>query len=241
MSFGFLTSVVATFVRVIGSTVVGEHSAVLLGGEGAVGDVDDPLGEGASDKFTDAEAYGGLGLVVRPRPPEDIGGKRLGAEGIGLRLGGSTVPIALRDLRLNRRYSAPKAGSVALVGYGGGFLAFDDNAAGDSVTTLYVPYAFSGGVPTKAHAIVIDPTSGNESISITHGEGYQLSLTKDDGLVALISANTFLRMKPGELALQAPKIMLKGNVYVGASAETGIPLLAGPASPPCPSLFVSPV
>lgn len=241
MSLQYITGVVLSFVRVIGSTVLGEHSAVLLGGEGAVGDVDDPLTESSSDVFTDAEHYATPGIVWRPRPPEDIAGKSIGAEGIGARIGRQTVPIGLRDLRLNRRFSAPKPGSVALVGYGGGFLSFDDNAAKESLATLYVPYAFVNGVPTKAHAIVVDPTSGNESITITHGEGYQLALTADDGFMALLAADTFMAMKPGEFTVQAPKIMLKGNCFLGASAETAIPLLAGPASPPSPSVFVSPI
>jgi hypothetical protein len=235
----YLSDWALSFVRVIGSTVVGEHSAVLWGGEGAVGDVDDPLGEGPGEKFIDKEQYTGP-VVWRPRPPADVGGKQVGAEGIAVRKGGGLIPLVARDLRLQRTLP-PKVGTTGLSSYGGGFLSFDDNAAEESVMTLYVPYAFVDGVPTKAHAIIVDPTDGNESISITHGEGYQLSLTKEDGLVALLDADTFLRAKPGEFTLQAPKIMLKGNVYLGASAETGIPLLAGPASPPSPSVFVSPL
>ena len=237
MSLPFLSSVVATFVRVIGATVVGEHSAVLLGGEGVVGDVDDPLGDGSSDKFTNAESLGSLGLVVMPRPPEEIGGKMLAAEGVGMRLGGSTVPIALRDLRLNRRFSAPKPGSVALVGYGGGFLAFDDTADKLTRATLYVPYAFSGGVPTKAMSISIDPEA--ESMMLIHGDGYAVVLDKDNGITLRADETTWMNMKPGETTIVSSKIVLQGNVAMGASPTTALPLLAGPASPPSGSIFVS--
>ena len=56
-----------------------------------------------------------------------------------------------------------------------------------------------------------------------------------------VDAGTFMQLKPAEFLLQAPEMMLKGNVYLGAGAETGVPLMAGAASPPSPSVFVSPL
>lgn len=235
MNAGFVTSLVATFVRVVGSTVVGEHSAVLLGGEGVAGDVDDPLGSGASDKFTTAEQYQGP-IVWRPRPPETIGGKVVGPEGIGLRLGGGTVPVALRDLRFNRRFSAPKAGSVALVGYGGGFLAFDDTPAKETRATLYVPYAFVGGVPTKAHAISIDPET--ESINILHADGGQVVLLPAREIMAIADDDTWWKLAPGKFEVQATSINLLGTVTVGNPA-TALPLAASPATLPSTRLLYS--
>lgn len=111
-----------------------------------------------------------------------------------------------------------------------------------NIHVIYCPYDYNTkGEPTKAHAIIVDPSDPNESITITHGEGYQLALTKADGLMAVLDSSTFMRMMPGEFLVQAPKIMLNGACYLGAQAEVGVPLLAGPASPPSPSLFVSPV
>ncbi len=239
MNLPFLSGAVLSFVRVIGSTVLGEHSAVLLGGEGAAGDVDDPLGDGSSDGFTDAEHYGTPGIVWRPRPPEPIAGKSIGAEGIGARIGRQTVPLGLRDLRLNRRFSAPKPGSVALVGYGGGFLAFDDTPAKESRATLYVPYAFSGGVPTKAMSIAIDPEA--ESLMLVHGDGYAVVLDKDNGITMRGDASTWLSVKQGKIEMVAASISARGIVALGADPTAALPLLPGVASQPTPSVFFSPV
>jgi hypothetical protein len=137
------------------------------------------------------------------------------------------------------------------VGYGGAFLshamtAENTGSKKGNVSTLYVPHDFDGsGVPQKAHAISIDPTPGNSSITLVHASGLVLTLTEDagagPGIVASVDASTFLRMSAGELTLQAAKVMLKGAVYLGAQAEAGLPLLPGVASPPGPSVFVSPV
>jgi hypothetical protein len=236
-----------SFLEVTGSTVYGPHHAVLVGGGAGVGsfDEDDALG---GEQAQDAEAYGAPGIVFRPRPPEDVstpdGSQRLAAEAMAARTGDGLVPMAWRDLRFNRVFPAPKPGTVALVGYGGGFLAFDDTAgnSGDqkaTLGTLYVPYQFSGGVPAKAMVITVDPET--EALQLIHGDGFAISMTPDEGIVMRADAETFARMKPGEMLFHAAKIMLKGNVYLGAQAEVGVPLLAGGASPPCPTLYLSPV
>jgi hypothetical protein len=239
MNLPFLSGVVLSFVRVLGSTVVGEHSAVLFGGEGAVDDVDDPLKLGASDTFTDAEALGSLGLVVRPRPPETIQGKVLGAEGIGARLGSSTVPLGLRDLRLNRRFGSPKPGSVALVGYGGGFLAFDDTDSKETRATLYVPYSFAGGFPAKAMTIAIDPEA--ESMMLVHGDGYAVVLDKDNGITLRGDGSTWLRVGQGKIEMVAASISARGIVALGADTSAAVPLLPSLATQPTPSVFFSAV
>lgn len=233
----YLTGIVLSFVRVVGSTVLGENSAVLLGGEGAVGDINDPLENGSSDSFTDSEHFATPGIVWRPRPPEVVDGKELSAEGIGARIGRQTVPIGLRDLRLNRKFSAPKPGSVALVGYGGGFLAFDDTDAEESRATLYVPYAFSGGVPTKAMSVSLDPEA--ESMMLVHGDGYAVVLDKDNGITLRGDDSTWLSVKPGKIELVAASISARGSVALGADTSTAVPLLAGAASQPTPSVFFS--
>jgi len=211
------------------------------------------LGIGGIEENSEGEAvpqqvsYGALGLLSRPLPPDTSSGSTYFADVVCLKTSDGLLPIAWRDQRINAAFPAGvKEGSVALAGYGRGFYSLDLTSAASgarkaNIHVIYCPYEFnSAGVPAKAHAIILDPTAGNESISITHGEGYQLALTKSDGLLAVLSANTFMRIKPGEFLMQAPKIMLKGNVYLGSQAEAGVPLLAGPASPPSTSIFISP-
>jgi len=237
MNLSALTSFVASFVRVLGSTVAGKHSAVLVGGDGAIGALDDQDPGASGEQFTDVEAYGAPGIVFRPRPPETVGGDELSAEAMALRTGGGLVPVAWRDLRLNRRFSAPKPGSVALVGYGGGFLAFDDTSDKTSSATLYVPYSFSGGVPTKAHVISLDPVA--ESVSIVHGDGFAVVLDADNGITLRGGTSTWLNVKDGEITLVANKIVCQGNVALGAQPLAATPLTAGPVAPTRPSVFLS--
>ncbi len=145
----------------------------------------------------------------------------------------------------------PAEGQLLFAGYGGAFLSHALTAAAvgsqrANISTWYVPFEFgSNGVPAKAHVVSIDPTPGNSSISLVHADGVRIDLTEDaggggPGIVASINGSTFLRFADGELSIQAEKILLKGNCYLGRNAEAGLPLLAGAASPPCPSLFVSP-
>lgn len=236
------------FGKVLKTSIEASTGAVLSQVASSVGslhpkDTDENIGEVADKQDT----YGAGVTFFRPLPAEKKAGKTFDCDTVFIKTSDGLVPIAHRDLRLDKAFpNGPKEGSGGLRGYGGGFITLDLTAGNSgsqkaNILVMYCPYEFDGsGVPAKAHAIILDPTAGNESISITHGEGYQLALTKNDGLLAVLDALTFMRAKPGEFLLQAPKIMLKGNVYVGAQAEVGIPLLAGPASPPCPSFFVSP-
>ena len=207
-------------------------------------EADDTDGEQANEQV---RYSGALGMIWRALPPDTVKGKTRFADVLVAKLADGLLPIGWRDERINRAFpNGPKEGTVAVAGYGGGFHSLDltDSNSGSqkaNIHVIYCPYEFdANGTPAKAHAIVIDPSSGNESITITHGDGFQLSLTKE-GFNANIDSSTFLQMKAGALTLNAAKIMLKGNVYIGSQAELGIPMLAGPASPPCPSLFVSPV
>lgn len=215
-------------------------------------DGEDESDEGG-EQAHEQEWFSALGVIARPLPPEGD----LFAEALALRTDDGLVPYAFRDLRINRALNpsgnpvTPAAGQLLFAGYGGAFLshAMTEGNVGSkrgNVTTLYVPYLFdSSGVPTKAHAISIDPTTGQSSITIVHGDGVFFSLTEDAGtgsagIVATVDGSTFLRMSPGELTLNAAKITLKGNCYLGAQAEAGLPLLPGVASPPGPSVFISP-
>lgn len=253
-----LLDTVIAFAKVLGSRLSGPKAEPVYNLSGiadfgpfgaAQTDTSDNAGEGATDQL----GYGPLGYLARPLPPDADGA----AETVALRTDGGLNPIGWRDMRLCEALNpggsgqTPAAGQQCFGGYGGAMLTHSMTSAASgsrraNISTWYVPYEFDGeGVPTKAHTISIDPSDGNQSISIVHGDGLFFTLTHDSGagpgIVAAVDGATFLRMSAGELSLNAAKIMLKGNVYVGAEAEAGVPLFGGPISPPCPSLFVSPV
>lgn len=235
---GFLSSVALTFFRVLGSTVVGQNSAVLEGIEGAVSGPDD---DDPGENMTDAEAFGALGLVVRSREPEKVGDQTLSAEGYGVRTVGGLVPLARRDLRLNRRFPAPKPGTVALVGYGGGFVALDDASGGaSSRLTMYVPYGRSDveDAPQKAMTIAVDPEQ--ESMMLVHGDGYAIVLDKDNGITLRGDGSTWLRVGKGVVEVVAATQNYRGNVALGANTAAALPLMPGIASQPTVSVFFSP-
>lgn len=238
---------VLSFAKAVASSIVGREPVYNLAGaggfrsdsSGAVTDTTDAdeAGEVAAEQW----GYGPLGLVARPLPPDSRGF----AEAAALRVDGGLLPIGWRDLRLYESLGGaggtPAAGQVMLAGYGGAFLAHSINAAGDNVSTWYVPHARnSDGVPQAAHAIAIDPTEGNSSITVLHASGAVVTLT-DQGITLAVDGETFLALSPGACTINAAKVTIKGNVYLGAQAEAGAPLLPGPASPPSPSVFVSPV
>ena len=251
----FLNRVVE-FCKVIASAVGGTSTTTLynvtgiggfaVGADGQTSGADetDTGGEQAHEQ----ECFSGLGIVGRPLPPEGA----LFCEAVCARTEDGLVPFAFRDLRLHRCLNAsgapqsPAEGQIMLVGYGGAFLSLAMTEANTgskrgNVLTLYVPSSFDAkGVPEKAHAITIDPSTGNSSISIVHASGAAATLT-DDGITLAVDGATFLSMRAGELSIAAARICLKGNVYVGREAEAGVPLFGGPISPPCPSLFVSPI
>lgn len=249
------------FCKVVASSVSPSNGAVLynltgVGGftldEDGIIDGEDESDEGG-EQAHEQEGYGALGIIGRELPPE----RDLFAEALALRTDDGLLPYAWRDLRLNRALNpsgvatTPAEGQLMFVGYGGAFLSHsmtegNTGSKRGNITALYVPYDFdAAGVAQKAHAILIDPTSGNSSIQLIHGDGVRLTLSEETGagpgILAAVDGSTFLRMSAGEFVVNAAKIMLKGNCYLGASAETGAPLLGGAITPPSPSVFVSPI
>jgi len=230
MDLGSFASWIVSFFRVTGSTVSGPHFAVSVGGEGAA----DGAEEGSTGEADPScEAFGAPGIVFRPRLPEEVdtpdGTETLSAESYAVRTGDGMVPLAWRDLRFNRAFPAPKPGSVSFVGYGGGFFSQDDTETncGDqkaTLQTLYVPYAFSGGVPAKAHCIIVDPE--NEDIKIIQGDGNSVLVTKDG--VVIRSANGANRIEISDAGIN-----LVGIVNVVGTMTVGI----DPLVPPDPSKF----
>lgn len=229
-----------TLIRTVGSAVDEASGAVSIGGTTPVGGFGEETNEGTS-----APAYGVPGLVWRPRPPTDLDGQEVAAEFIGARFGEGVLPLSGRDLRLNKRFPAPKEGTQALVGYGGGFLSFEDlpplpdgtSQKDGTVQTIYCPYAFSGGTPAKAHAIVLDPKQ--ESVSVIHGDGFAVVLSKD-GITMRADGSTWATLAPGKFEVVAATINLRGNVALGSNTLTAVPALPGIAFPGSPSVFFSP-
>ncbi len=216
-----------TYVQVTGSSIDGPLSALLYGGTTGVGD----------EEVQDAEGFGAPGIVFRPRPPEDVdtdaGPQNVQAEAIGARRGDEVFPLAWRDLRFHKVYPAPKAGTVALVGYGGGFITFEDVEVGGRKVTnsiWYIPYDFSGaGIPQKAHMIALSPES--ESINILQGDGAQVVLLPDKEVMAISDNDTWWKLAPGRFDVQAAQISLIGTVYVGGIPPAVVPLAKSDLSP----------
>jgi hypothetical protein len=203
-----------------------------------IGGLADDQGDGESSPFQ--IQYGPLGLVSRALPPDSSSGTTKFAGVVCLKTSDGLVPIAWRDLRINAAFPAgPKAGTIALAGYGGGFYSLDLTGDNTNIHVIYCPYHYSGKTPGKAHAIIIDPSSGNECISITHGEGYQLSISKDNGFQVNIDSGTWMSMKPGSFTMNAAKIILQGNCVFGANAASAAPVLPSTATLASPSVFLS--
>jgi hypothetical protein len=220
-----------------------------LTGDEPVIDEDDTAAEVSSE----AAVYGALGVTGRPLPPETSSeGRSEHAEVVCLRTADGLVPIAVRDIRLRMGGNAPNEGTVALVGYAGGYHSISpvDNTDLDkgSIHTIYAPYDFVSGVAQKAHVITLDPTSGNESISLVHGDGQAVFFQGDeiqiqtDGIPAGTGSTiqqSWVRLKPGEARITADAIVLNGTVYIGDNIGA-VPLLPGPSSPACPRLMLNP-
>ena len=106
------------------------------------------------------------------------------------------------------------------------------------ILTLYVPHDFDGsGEAQKAHAIIVDPSTGNSGITLVHANGMRVALS-EDGITLSADGSTFLSMRPGEIALTADSITIKGNVALGKVPESGIPIALNTLAP-SPSVFGS--
>lgn len=246
---------VAQFARVVATSINPRTNAlqVDLAGIGSfnMDETDDSEGEIGEQ----AEVFGALGFVSKPLPPQTIRGKQYACEALCMRTADGLVPVSWRDLRLNSFFPAGvPEGRIGMVGYAGAFHTIDTNTHGTedasddtNTQTLYVPYDFdASGAPQKAMAVVLDTsTPGQENISMSIGggtSGFQVTINEADGVqVRTPDSATLFNIREDEVNITANKILLKGNVYIGSQAEAGVPLIAGPASPPCPSLFVSPV
>ena len=217
---------------------------ILENGQGAkitVGTTDDE-----SESQQDAELYGALGILGRPLPPDQRDGQDTHMEVLCVREQDSLVPIAARDTRIKMGPAAPAEGVVAIAGYGGGFHSLTPVAvgsipdAGGTIHVLYCPYDFdSNGVAQKAHSIILDPTTGNESILIAHSDGTAVTMSAGNLILKSPSGASTIVLDEDQILMAAPKIVMNAQVFIGNEA-TAVPLLAGAASPPCSTLAVSP-
>ena len=200
--------------------------------------------EGDTGESDEAEIYGVLGVVGRPLPPTTDSTVSEHAEVICIRTADGLIPVATRDVRLRMFGAAPNEGAVALVGYGGGYHSIapvdNDDLTKGAIQTIYCPYDFnSSGVAASAHVITLDPTAGNESISIVHAEGTAITMSANKEILLKNSTGTSYIMIDDDGITMTGQINLAGSVVIGNSA-TAIPLLAGVASGPCSTLFLSP-
>lgn len=243
---------VVGFGKIVATSIEVETGGILGQVLGMVGSLDEnEKDENAGELSPKEDLFGSGGVLFNPLPPEKIKNKPYACDVVYVKRGDKLVPIAYRDLRLSRSFpSGLKKGSVALAGYGGGFYSLDltSNNSGSrkaNIHVIYCPYDYDGsGVAGKAHSVILDPTSGSESVSITHGAGLQISMTESQGILFNISSDSWAQFSDGLALIQFPKIMLKGNVYLGAQAETAVPFLGDAAAtpsplPPSPSVFLS--
>ena len=244
---------IAAFGKVVGSSISSETKAILTQITG-IGGIDPTVEDADAGEVSDkSETFNSLGVISRPLPPDTLNGNPVHAEVLCMRTSDGLVPVSWRDLRLEAIFpNGQKEGSTSLAGYGGGFFTLDltpspSGSKKASIAIGYVPYDFdSNGVAQKAHSFIMDATPGNESISMVSGAGVFFAL-KDDvngqgkGIFWAVDNNTWGSMTPGKVFVQAATIQFKGNVGLGAQPEAGLPLLAGAASPPGPSVFISPV
>ena len=204
--------------------------------DGFIGVQIDP--HGTQPGMTYSELHHAFGFMARPVAPN--------SEGVGCNLLQAWEGDELHCwLAADPRYIAalPELSEGSSVQYSsrGAFGLLD---AEEDTWTKYVPVEFNAaGTPTKAHLIQVGiDGNGKRVINIVHADGFTISMHEDDGIqVRTLDSETFFAIKPGEITMQSQKIMLKGNVYLGAQAELALPLLAGAASPPSPSVFVSSV
>lgn len=240
---------VLAFMKVAASSL-SEATAVTLYNLTGVADLEGDDSDDAGEQAHEQEVFQSLGMVGRPLPPDASGF----AEALGARTSDGFVPFGFRDLRLHRAAnpegagapSFPAEGVLAFAGYGGGFHSLTpvDGGAGGTIHVIYCPFDFDAdGVAQQAHAVTLDPTAGNESISIVHASG-AASVYLPSGAQRHQSPNgqTFVQIEDGILSLQSDLLILNGGAVVVGNPTTGPPvaLAAGALSPPCPRLFVNP-
>lgn len=180
---------------------------------------------------------GPLGLLWRHLPPGKLDGRAVQADIVCLRTADGLVPVAWRDLRLYKAFPDGLAeGQIAVAGYGKGFYSLSLNADDENIHVIYCPYDFNAaGVAQKAHCIVLDPDQG---VSMVHADGMAIAMHEQTLTLRSNTGGARIFLKGDEITGQAQKIIWQGNVALGASPSTALPL-ASPTPTPSASVFVS--
>jgi hypothetical protein len=207
-----------------------------------------------AQSMQNAEQYSAPGIIGRPLPPENLRGVDYRMNMLCMVTADGLVPFAYRDLRWKMGGNGPGPGTLAFVGYGGGFHSLvpvsavngqtgkTELARGGTIHILYCPYDYdSNGSAQKAHTIILDPTDGNESIVIAHANGLAITMA-DDAKKSLVmknaSGNATLRLDDDGITMTAAQITLAGTVTIGEPL-TALPIAAGPAVLPSSKLRYS--
>ena len=216
------------FARIMGTSVDATTKAVVVdvSGPGASCDPSVTDTDDSGERAIEQEAYGAIGLISRPLPKTESGA----AEAVCRRTPDGLMPVACRDNRLNKLYPAPKDGTVALVGYAGAFDANEAKVSADgkgtpqsSVRTIYVPYAIVNGIPTKAHAIIIDGTAGKEKIIICHGDGGFIKIMSGKSISLEADDGSWVSVSPDTVVIQAKNVVINGNVKISGKTSIAPP------------------
>jgi hypothetical protein len=199
---------VFSLARVVATSLKGTKRVLLANVEGIEG-------ETANEQV----AYGALGVITRPLPPDANGA----AEAICIRVEDGLFPIAWRDPRLSAQTNG-KPGEAILTGYYGGFVSLKPNATSDGCDfTAYAPKADG----SAASVISIDTSDANSNVTIMHDSGVSVQLA--DGKILLTNRN-------GDAYVQIDDtgIVLNGNVRVTGSMSVGptpVAVMLGTSTP----------
>jgi hypothetical protein len=208
---------------VLGSSVDGGEVRLNLG---FYQGTSEDLGIGAASPM-----WSQAGFASRPADPGSGGA----AMALWLQDGDQRRVLATRDNRRVEKVGDLKPGGVAIFSSGtsNSFVTLDGE---NGTISIYSPYAYSSDVPGKAHLIALNTESGNESISIVHGEGHSILMTTSGSLV--------LKNKAGDAYIEINDggIVLNGNVtinggFVAGDVTTALPVLVG-TPPGTPSTVV---
>lgn len=236
---------VIRFSEVVNSTLNNRTKAVQLAVTGVDG-----------EHVDDAEPHQSLGMLGRPLPPRRSRAGEQHTDVVCIVTADGLVPIAFRDPRLKMGGDSPGVGVLAFVGYGGGFMSHTpvpepnpidprniDPAGGGTISVLYCPYDFdSSGVAQKAHAVILDPTPGNQSISLVHADGMAITMLSGDKNALVLknkAGDATFRLDDDGITMTAPTVTINAGVIIG-DAASAVPLLPGVASPGSTKLYVSP-
>ncbi|MEE9395186.1 MAG: hypothetical protein V3W41_22065 [Planctomycetota bacterium] len=206
--------------RVVASQIKGAKNAVLLSLKFLEASEDD---DDSGEAHPEEPYYRSLGMYGRPRPAVKTADATANnpegeAEVIAAKLDDRAYTLAFRDLRIDEKLN-PKDGEVGIGHYLGGFISFKVNDDGDGTNIqIYAPHQDGSGTPDKAHAISMDSTAGNSSISIMAADGQSIAMTKE-GSVIISSADgsAFIEVKNGDLIISGASISFPGGALVGAT------------------------